>query len=101
MDIEEIYGPISQGIVELQDKLGWYNIDDSENVLSKWEKIKTVLSEAPSSDRFKTMLKKVGLDFAEFGNLYSDEKINKGVLYGKDLKDRYTVLWLYYNYFRS
>ena len=29
-----------------------------------------------------------------------EKKIEDAVLYAKDLKDRYTVLWLYYNYFR-
>ena len=30
----------------------------------------------------------------------SEEKIKNAILYAKDLKDRYSVLWLYYGYFR-
>ena len=27
--------------------------------------------------------------------MYGKEKIQRGIWYGKDLKDRYSVLWLY------
>jgi len=35
----------------------------------------------------------------EFYRLYSPEKLRDAVLYAKDLKDRYTVLWLHYDLF--
>jgi hypothetical protein len=31
----------------------------------------------------------------EFEKMYSNEKRMDGVRYAKDLKDRYTVLWMY------
>ena len=31
----------------------------------------------------------------EFEKMYSKEKLDDGVRYAKDLKDRYTVLWMY------
>ena len=40
------------------------------------------------------------LSFSEFEKLYSKQKLDDEILYAKDLKDRYTVLWLYYAYFR-
>ena len=45
------------------------------------------------------MLSIVGLDMGEFYTLYGKEKLLGAILYAKDLKDRYTVLWLYYDYF--
>ena len=30
-------------------------------------------------------------------SLYSTEKITEAIAYGKELKDRYTVLWMYYD----
>ena len=36
----------------------------------------------------------IGLDYQQFIDLYGREKIEDGILYGKDLKDRYSVLWL-------
>jgi hypothetical protein len=41
----------------------------------------------------------VGLDVNEFYALYGKEKIKDAILYAKDLKDRYTVLWLNYDLF--
>lgn len=35
----------------------------------------------------------------EFYSLYSAKKIADAKLYAKELKDRYTVLWLYYDLF--
>jgi hypothetical protein len=51
----------------------------------------------PSSSEIKEMLCLVGLDTEEFYKLYGKEKINDAILYAKDLKDRYTVLWLNYD----
>ena len=35
-----------------------------------------------------------------FTEAYSPEKIQNALFYAKDLKDRYTVLWLYYDLMR-
>lgn len=42
------------------------------------------------------LLSVLELDMNEFYKLYDNDKINDAILYSKDLKDRYTVLWLYY-----
>ena len=41
----------------------------------------------------------VELDMEEFYSLYSKEKIENAILYAKELKDRYTVLWVNYDFF--
>jgi hypothetical protein len=48
----------------------------------------------PSSEEIKQMLSLVGLDFSELYNLYGEKKVEQAILYAKDLKDRYTVLWM-------
>ena len=53
----------------------------------------------PSADDIIKMLVVAGFDMREFYDLYRAEKINDAVSYAKDLKDRYTVLWLYYDLF--
>ena len=57
---------------------------------------RAVLREAPSSDMMKKYLESVELDISEFEKLYGKDKIDNAIFYAKDLKDRYTVLWLYY-----
>lgn len=47
------------------------------------------------------MLSEIGLSYDEFKEFYGSEKINDAILFAKDLKDRYTVLWLNYKYFEG
>ena len=51
----------------------------------------------PTAEEITRMLAQAGLDMADFYRLYGDRKIRQAILYAKDLKDRYTVLWLYYD----
>ena len=97
--IRRIYSTSADGIIALQDKLGWYEKDDSAEVYSRWDEICKIMSDMPTSDEFIAMIDAVGLDFAEFEALYGKEKIADALLFAKDLKDRYTVLWLNYFYF--
>ena len=45
------------------------------------------------------MLALAEIDMSKFYDLYGADKINDAVFYAKDLKDRYSVLWLYYDLF--
>ena len=47
------------------------------------------------------MLTDVGFDLSLFEKTYGKEKIQTGVWFAKDLKDRYSVLWLYDDVFFS
>ena len=98
-EIKRIYTTSADGIIALQEKLGWYEVNDIENILSKWEEIKKILKEAPTKKEMSSMIERVGLDYSEFEKLYGKEKITDAIFYAKDLKDRYTVLWLAYKYF--
>ena len=55
------------------------------------------MEKAPSAEKIKEMLSLCQLDISEFYELYGKEKIENAVKYAKDLKDRYTVLWLNYD----
>ena len=47
------------------------------------------------------MLVQIGFDMDAFEQMYGKEKIQRGIWFGKDLKDRYSVLWLYGDLFLS
>jgi len=98
-EIKRIYSTSADGIIALQEKLGWYEDSDVENIISKWEEIKEILKEAPTKEEMTSMIARVGLDYGEFEKLYGKVKIADAILYAKDLKDRYSVLWLAYKYF--
>ena len=66
---------------------------------AKKDEIRYILSEVPSGDKIEAMLKPMGFDMDKFYNMYGINKIKTAVKYAKDLKDRYTVLWLNYDLF--
>lgn len=96
-DIKEAYGVVGQGCINLQDKLGTYKKDRGSVYNSKEKEIKEILAEMPSSAEIKSMLDLVELDLDEFYSLYGKDKIKTAIKYAKDLKDRYTVLWMNYD----
>ena len=86
---------VSLGVVKAQKDLGWIFENKMPTYVSKWQKIKEVLADAPTPNETLAMLESAELSLDEFYSTYSDEKISDAVRYAKDLKDRYTVLWLY------
>lgn len=94
-----IYKESADGCIALQKKVGNYEKDRSDIYLGKEDEIRDILAEMPSSEEIKKLLEKVGLDINDFYDFYGEEKINNAVLYAKDLKDRYTVLWLNFDFF--
>ena len=100
-EIRRIYGSVSDGVIELQNKLGWYDIDRVSIYKEKWSEIKAILADCPSSAQMLSMCSSVGLDYTAFTDLYGKEKIGDALLYAKDLKDRYTVLWMHFDLLKN
>ena len=98
-EIERIYGMLAPEIKALQNKLGWYSVDRLPVYKERWEKIREVLLSTPNSAKMEELVSKIGLSYADFCKLYGEKKLSDASLYAKDLKDRYTVLWLYYDLF--
>jgi len=90
-----IYKSAADGCMALQEKVGNYTAD--RGYLQKEDGIRQILSQMPTGVEIEKMLSLVGLEMADFYRLYGKEKIENAILYAKDLKDRYTVLWLYYD----
>ena len=97
-EIRRLYSTSADEVIKLQKKMGWYDLDGYQNICDKWQEICRVLAEAPTEAQMLEMVGRIGLDYEEFEKLYGREKIEDAVRYAKDLKDRYTVLWLAYQY---
>ena len=97
--IKFIYKDCAKGCMDLQNKAGNYKLNRTDTYLNKQNEIKEILSEMPSSSYIKKLLTDAGFDLEFFYDFYGKEKIENAVRYAKDLKDRYTVLWLYYDLF--
>ena len=96
-EIRAIYGEIADSVIALQDKTGWYEEDRFGIYSEKWAEIREILAEAPSAEDMLGYIQSIGLDLAEFDAMYGKEKIDGALKFGKDLKDRYSVLWMYYD----
>ena len=97
--IKSIYQSVAKACLKLQEKVGNYEKDRAKLYKEKEEKIKTILSDMPTAEEIEKILSFAEIDMKEFYNLYSEQKVKDAILYAKDLKDRYTVLWLYYDLF--
>ncbi len=95
--MQKIYKSVADGCIALQDKVCNYKADRLKVYTEKQTLIKEILAECPKASEIEEMLSLVGLNMNEFYNFYSKEKIENATLYAKDLKDRYTVLWMYYD----
>ncbi|MDP4133085.1 MAG: sn-glycerol-1-phosphate dehydrogenase [Bacillota bacterium] len=94
--IREIYKDAGEGVIALQDEMGRYTKDELSLYRKHWDEIIATLSLVPSADEFIKMISTVGLSMDEFYSLYGKEKIEKGKWFAKDLKDRFTFLWIYW-----
>lgn len=93
--VKQIYKQAAEGVLELQNGLGWHEKSLEKIYREKEKEITSVLQSAPKSDIILAQLKNVGLDLDAFVKQYGKEKILNAVWYAKDLKDRYSVLWLF------
>ena len=96
---DRIFAEVAPEVKKIQDEAGSYTTDLTGVYQEKWEEIKAILSKCPTSAECNRMMKAVGLDFSRCESLYGKEKIRDAMLYGKDLKNRYSMLWIYYSLF--
>ena len=95
--MQKLYGPVAEGCIALQDKVGMYQRDMLSVYREKEAELRAVLQQMPKAEEIIGMLEAVGLKMDAFYAMYSEEKIRDAVLYAKELKDRYTVLWMHYD----
>lgn len=91
----KIYGEVGEEVWKLQEEAGRYAAQPFDVYRKKWAEILDILSACPTADEITEMLTDVGFDMSAFERQYGEKKIRNGMWFGKDLKDRYSVLWLY------
>ena len=96
---DRIYGNFAKDVLQIQEDAHSYEKDRRGLYTVVWPEIIRVLSECPPANEIAQMFIDAGYDMAEFERLYGKEKIRDAQVYGKDLKDRYSVLWLHYALF--
>ena len=100
-EIKKVYKSVADECIKLQDKVGNYSADRMNVYKEKEEAIKKILAETPNASQIEEMLSLAEYDISEFFEMYGEDKIKEAVKYAKDLKDRYTALWLNYDLFEG
>ncbi len=95
-EICRIYTSAAEGVLALQNKVGFYKDLSLQQFEEHWDDICAVLSEAPDYSTMVGFVNAIGLDMNAFHAFYGEDTLRDAVAYAKDLKDRYTVLWLSY-----
>ena len=96
---KRVFGRLSDEVFALQTSAGSYQCDRMAVYREKWPEIRALLRQCPSRSACQTMLTRAGYDLSAFDKMYGSDKIIDAARYGKDLKNRYTVLWLCYDLF--
>lgn len=97
--MNQLYKSVADGCISLQDKVGNYAADRLSVYKQKEKEIRKILSDTPSAQEIRNMLSLAELDMEEFYDMYGEQKIKDAIMYAKDLKDRYSVLWINYDLF--
>ena len=96
-DIQNIYGLLAPEVIALQQKVGFYRTNCLDVIHAHWEEIRGILAEAPLPEEMLSLLQGAGYDIRNFLSFYGEERIRHAIRWAKDLKDRYTLLWLLEN----
>ena len=96
---KNIFGDFAKEVITIQNAAKRYDNPVFDKYKENWDKVKELLSECPSSNEIKAMLTDAGIDLAQFNKTYDERRIENGMWFAKDIKDRYSVLWLYFDLF--
>ena len=97
--MRRLYGPAADGYIALQDEAGNYTQDRMDVYRGKERQIRAVLAECPRAAELERILDGIGLPRRRLGEMYSNARVTDALVYAKDVRVRYSVLWLYYDLF--
>lgn len=95
-ELRKVYGTVAEPLIALQVRQGRYAEALAAEAAAKWEAIRSLLREVPDSKALTAYLASVGLPMERYEAEYSVSVRSKARLWAKDLKDRFTVLWLWF-----
>lgn len=93
-DIRNSYGTAAEGIIKLQERVGFYGSSRTADIREKWEAVRRILMEAPSGSEVYGLLRRAGYENKKFLECYGEDTIRESIRMAKDLKDRYTLFWI-------
>ena len=97
-EIKRVYTGSAEGVFALQKEYGMYEQDDYPIIVEKWDEICKLMQEAPNGAEAEKMVEAIGLHFSNMEKMYGIDKLRDCVVYGKDIRDRHSVLWVFNKY---
>ncbi len=94
--IRRVYGPLAKEVLELQNRSEMYK-DRLDVISARWREIVEILKDAPTGEEMTEMLKRAGYDWETFVSFYGKDRMLDAAMYAKDVRARYTVVWLLQN----
>lgn len=97
-DVKRLFRGSAGDVISLNEKAGINSYDKRiervKRITDKWDEIVSILKEVPSHDEIRNILKKIGapVTLNELG--VDKDIILDGLVYAKEIRDRYTVLQL-------
>lgn len=70
--IQKIYHSLSDQVIALQNKMGWYDTDKFDIYKEKWCEVKKIFGEAPKSEEIKGYINSIGLNLEDFPEVMAD-----------------------------
>jgi glycerol-1-phosphate dehydrogenase [NAD(P)+] len=95
--VQAVYGTLAPKIIALQNRVGFYGDGREERqarIRKLWPQLQSVLTEVPEEKEMAALLEELGLHMPDFVEEYGKSKIEQSIIFAKELKDRYTLLWL-------
>lgn len=96
-EVKRVYGSLASEIIALQNKVGFYDSKRLDAIIKKWDEITETLREAPGKEEVLGLLQTIGYKIDEFWGMYGEDMIKDSIVFAKDTKDRYSVLWLLFD----
>lgn len=97
-DVKNLFRQAAPGVISLNEKEGINSYDKRvvrvKRIVENWNEIADILKEVPSPEEIKDILQKSGSPVTLKELCVDKETIVNGLVYAKEVRDRYTVLQL-------
>ena len=95
-ELARVLTDITDECIALQEKAGAYRDTDLRRAayLAKEAEVRAALAEMPTSAEIEEFLGRVGMKIEAFYDFYGAPRIRDAIRYAKELKNRYSVLWV-------
>ena len=94
-EIRRVFASRASEVIALQEEVGFYRVDRVQKIRERWPDVCRTIRKSPTGEEVLAMLQAAGYRMEELTAMYPEAVLRDCMIYAKDLKDRYTQLWLW------